>query len=156
MTLAKGPTLKDALEQRLEGGSAFGDVEMLRVLMSLSMCSRTFTATNSFTATSRMQMCWSRPMERRDPAPHFGFAKADGETDIRSGDSFWAPEAARFSPLSKLDNPGRAAASHDVFWREASSAIPGSSTGEFPWQVTGTEDRRVLQEKMRLPSPSCQ
>jgi serine/threonine protein kinase len=65
----------------------------------------------------------------------FGFCKPSGNSDMRTGDSFWRAGAARFSPLSKLDDPTMAVPSHDLY--AAGVLAYRLLTGGFPWPCRG-------------------
>jgi HD superfamily phosphohydrolase len=150
MGLAKGVTLKSAIEQRIANGGTYGDIEAMRIVVAL---------------LDALAYVHGRGLVHRDIKDanilvtaagdavsllDFGFAKPDGEVETRSDDSFWRAGAARFSPPAKLDNPARAVASHDVF--AVGVATYRMLTGAYPWDADPRRDYSEVRQLMRQPA----
>jgi HD superfamily phosphohydrolase len=142
MSLAPGRTLRSIVEERAEVGSVHGDIEamlLLRDLLSIiahiherGLVHRDIKDANMLTAGPGMTSLID-----------FGFCKEAGTSAIRSTDSFWRVGAARFSPPAKLENPGMAVPSHDVF--AAGVMAYRMLTATFPWSTSHQQDAAALR-----------
>lgn len=148
MQEARGETLLDRVNNWNKSGRVHGEVEALNIVSRLM---------------SAVAHVHSRSYVHRDikdanimldgETPYlidFGFCKPAGSRDGRIRDSFWRAGAARFGPLSKLNDPVLAVPSHDVY---ATGVIAYRLlTGYFPY---GEEDSlHELKERYATLRPS--
>lgn len=145
MTLAPGTTLKDEVEKWGELGRVHGAREAIEVLRNFldilahihdrGRVHRDVKDANVLLDGTTVTLI------------DFGFCKQAGVSEIRDMDSFWRAGAARFSPLSKLNNPSLAAPNHDVY----AAGVLGYRllTGTFPWAVSAAEDLGALKRLIR-------
>jgi HD superfamily phosphohydrolase/predicted Ser/Thr protein kinase len=138
MELARGRTIKRLIEDHERERSVAGDVEALRIIALLleglaHVHERGFVhrdikdANVIFSGTTQ-------ELKILD----FGFCKADGSHDTRLDDSFFRAGSIRFSPPSKIENPGTARASHDVF--AAGVLAYRLLTNRYPWETRIGQD----------------
>ncbi|MFD7678469.1 protein kinase [Streptomyces sp. NPDC060187] len=143
MSFVKGKTIKDGVDENRTRGRLYGDIEALQLLIKL---------------LEALEHVHSHRLVHRDIKDanivhdsecqslsliDFGFCKRAGTSSLRSSDSFWRAGAARFSPTSKLENPGFAEPAHDVF--AVGVVAYRMLTGEFPWSVTAGDDVAALK-----------
>lgn len=144
MSLARGQTLKAAVEEHERRGALHGDIHAMEILEKLleavahvheqNLVHRDIKDANVLTTSSDGSVILI----------DFGFCKTAGMSEIISGDSFFRVGAARFSPPAKLSSPGLAVAVHDVF----AVGVIGYRllTGDYPWSVNRTEDYDALRQ----------
>lgn len=151
MSLAPGKTLKATVSEEERTGALQGDIRVTEILCNLldavahvhkrGLVHRDIKEANVLTSLSDSSITLI----------DFGFCKEAGKSEIGSDDSFFRVGAARFSPPSKLSNPGMAIAEHDVF----AVGVLGYRllTGDYPWSAGANEDvgaLRNLQLNVRL------
>lgn len=148
MSLVPGETLHRGLEERAALNTLYGDVETLAVVESLL---EILVHLETHGALVHRDIKSANVMVRRTDLRaaliDFGFAKKHGTTDIRSGDSFWRVGAARYCPPAKLEHPGRADKSHDMF--AVGVLAYEMLTGRYPWSAAATGDRDELRRAYR-------
>lgn len=151
MGLAPGETVEASIERKQSIGAVHGHVETLQVLRGLlgileylhgeGVVHRDIKAANVLVTQSASNVSLI----------DFGFAKGDGVTAIRVADSFFRAGAVRYSPPRKIENPGTAQSSHDVF---ASGVLAYRMlTGEYPWTVAQFEDLGAYHAMLESQSP---
>jgi HD superfamily phosphohydrolase len=145
MTLAPGVTLKDEVEDWQRVGRVHGareTIDILRgfldILRHIHDCDRVHRDVKDANV-----LVDGATVSLID----FGFCKQIGVPEMRDQDSFWRAGAARFSPLTKLNNPSLAAPNHDVY----AAGVLGYRllTGNFPWSVSAAEDLGALKRLIR-------
>ena len=151
MGLAPGATVASNIEAKKSMGSVHGDIEALQILRGLleilvhlgerGVVHRDIKAANVMTTQSASRVSLI----------DFGFAKAQGKADIRMDDSFFRAGAVRYSPPKKIDNPGLAETSHDVFAAGVLAYL--MLTGSYPWSVSPTDDLGVYRKHIAVEAP---
>lgn len=151
MGLAPGHTVTASIEAKSAAGGVHGDIETLQIVVGLldilvhlrerGVVHRDIKASNVLTtqSVSRVSLI------------DFGFAKADGTAEIRMADSFFRAGAVRYSPPAKIDNPGLADSSHDVFAVGVLAYL--LLTGEYPWSVAKTGDLGTYRQRVESHRP---
>ena len=133
MTLARGRTLKHAIEERQKSGGPHGDVETMEILAKIFHAVHHVHDTGLVHRDIKDANVIATPAGAAVMLIDFGFSKPIGQRGTRLDDSFWRAGAPRFSPPTKLDNPGLALPAHDIF----AVGVIGYRllTNEYPWSV---------------------
>jgi uncharacterized protein len=133
MTLARGRTLRDAIEERQECGGTHGYVETMEILAKILHAVRHVHDAGFVHRDIKDANVIAGPAGTSVTLIDFGFCKPIGQRGTRLDDSFWRAGAPRFSPPTKLDNPGLALPAHDIF----AVGVIGYRllTNEYPWSV---------------------
>ena len=142
MALVPGVTAQRALNDKLAEGAIFGDVEVMRVLVDLldiivhlqnaRLVHRDIKDANVLIDEAR-----------RVSLIDYGFCKTANTSDLRTNDSFFRAGSSRFSPPRKLEEPGRAVPSHDVYAAGVLSYL--LLTGQHPWSGPPEKDISALK-----------
>ncbi len=150
MSLARGETLKAAIEQHERGGALHGDIHAMKILEKLLEAVAHVHEQNLVHRDIKDANVLIRSSGPSVTLIDFGFCKSANMSEIISSDSFFRVGAPRFSPPAKLDNPGLAVAVHDVF----AVGVIGYRllTGDYPWSVGRTEDYGALRQ-LQLNQP---
>jgi uncharacterized protein len=141
-------TLRSGLDERAHLNSLYSDVEALAVVEGLLEILAHLNERGELVHRDiKSANVMVRRTDLRPSLIDFGFAKKHGTSDIRSGDSFFRVGAARYCPPAKLDHPGRADKSHDVF--AVGVLAYEMLTGRYPWSASATGDRDELRRAYR-------
>jgi HD superfamily phosphohydrolase len=151
MNLAPGETLSATITAKGESGSVHGDIETLQVLHGLLDILAHLAKRKVVHRDVKAGNVMATPSASRVSLIDFGFSKADGTSKIRMDDSFFRAGAIRYSPPRKIENPGVADASHDVF--AAGVLAYRMLTGVYPWSVSSSSDLGVYREHIATHSP---
>ncbi len=133
MTLARGRTLKQAIEERQRSGGPHGDVETMEILTKILHAVHHVHATHLVHRDIKDANVIATRAGASVTVIDFGFCKTIGQRGTRLDDSFWRVGAPRFSPPTKLEHPGLALPAHDIF----AVGVIGYRllTNEYPWSV---------------------
>jgi HD superfamily phosphohydrolase len=131
------------VEENLANGRLYGDIESLRLLVELLSALAHVHSSGFVHRDIKDANIVHDRTERSLSLIDFGFCKPIGMSSMRSSDSFWRAGAARYSPVSKLDNPGYAEPAHDVF--AVGVVAYRMLTGEFPWSVAKDDGVAALK-----------
>lgn len=147
MSLAKGETLQAIVADHERDGSLHGDISTMTIISQLLSAVAHIHERGRVHRDIKDANIIATPSGSAVTLIDFGFCKPQGVTKMRTDDSFWRVGAARFSPLAKLENPGPAIASHDVF----AVGVVGYRllTGSYPWQVSNEDDVGALKDAQR-------
>jgi len=146
MSLAKGRTVKDVLEDQVRTGGAQGDLETLEFVHLLLEILTVVHATGWVHRDIKAANVMCIPSMTRVSLLDFGFAKKEGDTEPGADDSFWRAGSARCSPPEKLLHPRKAVASHDVF--AVGVLAYRLLTRVYPWSVSVKQDANELRQQM--------
>jgi hypothetical protein len=130
------------LDEKLEVGAIFGDIEVLHLLAELldiivhlqnaKLVHRDVKDANVLIGE-----------DRRVTLIDYGFCKTANTSDLRTSDSFFRAGSSRFSPPRKLEEPGRAVPSHDVYAAGVLAYL--LLTGQHPWSGPPEKDISALK-----------
>jgi uncharacterized protein len=151
MGLASGNTVASSIEAKAEAGSVHGDIETLQILVGLLDVLVHLADRNVVHRDIKAANVLSTQSASRVSLIDFGFAKAHGTTQIRMGDSFFRAGAVRYSPPTKIENPGTADASHDVFAAGVLAYL--MLAGDYPWSIEPTGDLGVYRRHISSHVP---
>lgn len=151
MGIAPGDTLTSTINAKHAAGSVHGDIETLQILQGLLDILVHLGERKVVHRDIKAGNVLATPSASHVSLVDFGFSKADGTSKIRMDDSFFRAGAIRYSPPRKINNPGVADASHDVF--AAGVLAYRMLTGEYPWSVEATSDIGAYRQHLAAHNP---
>jgi len=154
MDLMPGETLEASRAEKAERGAVHGDIETLQILRGLLRILAYLAENDVVHRDIKAANVLATRSASRVSLIDFGFSKSHQASQIRMDDSFFRAGAVRYSPPAKIENPGTADASHDVF----AAGVLGYLllTGDFPWSVAPTADLGVYRQHLlhHRPAPA--